>query len=45
MKVHETSGGPKRKYKEQIALGKRVYIFLKGYRLSEEGLPKKMKDA
>ena len=33
------------KYKEKIALGKRIYMTLEGYGLSEKGLPEEMKDA
>ena len=32
-------------HEEKIALGKRVFITLMGYGLSEEGLPEEMKDA
>ena len=31
--------------KKKIALGKRIYVTLKGYGLSEEGLPEGMKNA
>ena len=31
--------------KKRIALGKRIYVTLKGYGLSEEGLPEEMKNA
>ena len=32
------------KYKEKIALGKRIYMTLNGYELSLKALPEKLKD-